>query len=252
MYLAYFDESGDTGVTKSPTTWFVIGAVLVHETVWAVTLDALVTLRRRLRDTLGISPREELKAGHFQSGRGPFSHLNMPHRQRMSLYRSLLQFQSKLPVECFAVAVHKPSLVNLRMDVRTTAWTIGLQVLQRHLVLQDERAVLFPDEGNGRFLNRLVRRLRPQRSLLQYGITASQFGSLRRILEDPSDRRSHDSHFVPLADLNAYAAHRSPAIDARDGVPANLWDQLRGRLRDVRVSDLGPWASGIPGIVKYP
>ena len=252
MYLVYFDESGDTGVGNSPTTWFVIGAVLVHETVWTVTLDALVTIRRRLRETLGISPREELKAGHFQSGRGPFFHLNMTHRQRMSLYSDLMYFQSKLPIECFAVAVHKPSLVQMRMDVRATAWTIGLQVLQRHLVLQDERAVLFPDEGNGRFFRRLVRRLRPQWSLSQYGIASSQFGSLRRILEDPSDRRSHDSYFVPLADMNAYAAHRSATIDPRDGVPAHLWSHLRGHSRDIRVSDLGPWASGIPGIVKYP
>ena len=46
MYLTYFDESGDTGVVNSPTTWFVLNAVLVHETAWLETNEALVRLRR--------------------------------------------------------------------------------------------------------------------------------------------------------------------------------------------------------------
>lgn len=34
MHLAYFDESGDSGVTDSPTRFFVLLCVFVHQDVW--------------------------------------------------------------------------------------------------------------------------------------------------------------------------------------------------------------------------
>lgn len=50
MYICYFDESGDPGIPsatlKSPTNWFVLGCVLMHDSDWLDTLNALVDLRR--------------------------------------------------------------------------------------------------------------------------------------------------------------------------------------------------------------
>jgi hypothetical protein len=37
MYLAYFDESGDSGLVGSPTKFFVLSCVLVHQDDWLAT-----------------------------------------------------------------------------------------------------------------------------------------------------------------------------------------------------------------------
>ena len=53
MWLAYFDESGDSGhpaLVNTPTRFFVLAAVVLPQDVWLPTLDRLIVLRRSLRD----------------------------------------------------------------------------------------------------------------------------------------------------------------------------------------------------------
>lgn len=43
MYLLYVDESGDVGIKNSPTKYFVLSALIIHESKWRNTLDELVS-----------------------------------------------------------------------------------------------------------------------------------------------------------------------------------------------------------------
>jgi len=70
MYIAYIDESGDIGLVNSPTRYFVLACVLVHDSEWLNTLNQLIELRRYLRNTYGINTRTELKANDFVRGHG--------------------------------------------------------------------------------------------------------------------------------------------------------------------------------------
>ena len=44
MYLMYVDESGDTGLVNSPTAYFVLSGIIVHESNWRQFLNHLVLL----------------------------------------------------------------------------------------------------------------------------------------------------------------------------------------------------------------
>ncbi len=46
MYLMYVDESGDIGLTGSPTRYFVLTGLVLHELRWRQTLDELIAFRR--------------------------------------------------------------------------------------------------------------------------------------------------------------------------------------------------------------
>lgn len=251
MYLAYFDESGDGGVVDSPTTWFTLNGVLVHETVWLQTLDSLISLRRTLRDTYGIAPRDELKGANFRNGRGAFQDLGISRRKRMGIYEEILKFESELEISTFSIAINKNKAAAKGWDARYAAWTFALQRLHSFCLAQDDRAAIFPDEGHGFFIRQRVRHMR------RYNTAPSHLGpgtyefKVERILEDPSDRRSQDSYFVQLADMNAYASHRSRYIDPRSDVRADLWDALAGPMGDVRLKEVNRMRGGPPGIVVY-
>ena len=58
MYLFYIDESGDIGLTNSPTRYFALSALVVHELSWQGILQQLVNLRRDLRQTYGLKLRK--------------------------------------------------------------------------------------------------------------------------------------------------------------------------------------------------
>lgn len=252
MYLTYFDESGDTGVVNSPTTWFVLNAVLVHETAWLETNEALVRLRRHLRDKYRISFRDELKAVHFKNGRGAFHSLGLSSHQRIRVYREVLTFAAQLNIRTFSIAIDKGRASKESWDPKYAAWAFALDTLNRLCEDKDERAVLFPDEGHGPFIRGCLRGLRLT------GQTSAQLGprpqpmGVDRVLEDPSDRPSHESLFVQIADLNAYAAHRAPGIDPRGGATDGLWECLKGPGSDIRIKEVNTDQTMPAGILVLP
>lgn len=252
MYLVYFDESGDTGVVNSPTEWVTLNAVLVHESVWMDTLEELHGLRSDLHVRYGIDSRRELKAVHFRDGQGAFAELHMTRAQRLEIYKEIMTFQAQLNVKTYSVAVRKSHAVQQGWDLRYLPWVCALKRLQEFCQERDERATLYPDEGHGYVIRQCVRQLR------RYGRLPTRLGpspvgiTLNRILEDPSERRSQDSAFVQLADLNAYAAHRTPGIDPRPGVRTDLWEALNGDLGDVRLRSENGVDAGTAGIIVCP
>src|SRR2546426_1430348 len=58
----YVDESGDTGILGSPTRYFALSGMAVHELRWRFCLDEFIKLRRNLRSRYGLKLREEFHA----------------------------------------------------------------------------------------------------------------------------------------------------------------------------------------------
>ncbi len=58
----YVDESGDCGLCNSPTRYFVLSGIVLHELRWQSCLNQLLAFRQRMRDQFGLKSREELRA----------------------------------------------------------------------------------------------------------------------------------------------------------------------------------------------
>ena len=163
-----------------------------------------------------------------------------------------MQWEANLEVMTFSIAIEKAGASQRGWEPRYASWTFALQRLHRFCLEVDDRVAMFPDEGHGFFIRQRVRHMR------RFNYIPRHFGpgtidfQVERILEDPSDRRSQDSYFIQLADINAYASHRSQYIDQRLDVPVDLWDELAGPTQDVRLLAVNALTGGPPGIVKYP
>jgi Protein of unknown function (DUF3800) len=48
MYLIYADESGDTGMKKGGTDFFVISGIIIHENHWNEIFQRFLDLRKNL------------------------------------------------------------------------------------------------------------------------------------------------------------------------------------------------------------
>jgi hypothetical protein len=62
MYMMYVDESGDCGLVNSPTRFFVLTGLVLHELRWRDYPEQLIAFRRRIRHQFGLRLREELHA----------------------------------------------------------------------------------------------------------------------------------------------------------------------------------------------
>lgn len=250
MYLAYFDESGDSGVQDSPTRFFVLSCVLLHQSHWLPTLNALIAMRRTMRETLNVSPRAELKAIDIRRGRGALYNLRWPVDRRMLFYRNIMRHVATnlTEVKIFSVAIDKVPAAAKGWEPRETAWEFALQRVHRFCDDGQHPTMIFPDEGHGVLVKRLMRRMR------RYGRVPRRWGEgtlslpTQRMVEDSNDRNSRDSYFIQLADLCAFAAHRSRYLDPRPKVSTDLWDALGDRL----LLPVNHLTGGPPGIKVHP
>jgi hypothetical protein len=249
MFLAYLDESGDSGIDGSPTRFFVLSCVLVHESAWLDSLDSLIALRRALRETYDIPTRPEIKARHFHNGRGPLRHLRWSQADRMELFRRVLcQVGDSLNFRVFGIAIDKVPARKRGWEARMAAWTFALQRIERFTVEHKrDWAMIFPDEGHGYFIRKRLRHMRRFHAIPGFFGRQMRKVPTRRIIEDPNERASQDSYFVQLADWAAYAAHRSSHIAPTAGVPEDLWREFGPSLL-LQVNRL---AGGPPGLVQY-
>jgi hypothetical protein len=215
MYFMYVDESGDTGVTNSPTKYFALSSLIVHELRWQACLDRLIAFRRRMRDKFGLKMSEEIHASAMISKPGALSRI--PKNDRLTILRGFAEEIASLPdVSSINVVVKKLS-TDTSQTVFDKGWITLIQRFENTLSHRnfpgpsnpDERGLIICDATDIR-LNRLVRRMRrynpvPNQPHFGHGYRNLQ---LKAIVEDPMHRDSKVTYFIQAADTIAYLLYQ--------------------------------------------
>lgn len=214
MYLMFVDESGDPGMAGSPTRYFALSGLVVHELRWLEALDHLVGFRRRMRNTFGLKLREEIHAAHFITKPGDLARIRKS--DRLTILRHLADELARF--EGFSIInvlvdkqCHTPD-----QDIFELAWRTLIQRFENttgHRNFNgpsnaDERGMVFPDGQPSGQLNKLVRRMR-RYNPIPSRISGYRDMPLKRVLEDPVYRDSANSLFIQAADLCAFLLYQS-------------------------------------------
>jgi len=240
VLLAYIDESGNTGSPKrGGSLTYALGCVLVDAANWATAFDEVLALRRRLRASFELPMRAEVKAKYLIRNTGPIQPLNLSPAERYLIYRAHLSVLAQLPSRAFAIVVDKRD----RDDPAPStcfdlAWEGLLQRLERTSSKEATPFLIFHDEGENMAIRGWVRRARRN---LTAGSAFAGSGPMRNparlLVDDPVARKSHQSYFVQMADLAAYAAFRAvipPGPKIAPICPESMWMELRDAThRDV-------------------
>ena len=231
MLIAYIDESGDTGndLVRSSKT-FTLGCVLVEADSWNDSFDALINFRRRLKLTYSIPVRAELKANYLIRNAGTLSNSGLSPSQRHLIYRAhLKQLSQDQHVKAFGVVVHK-SMYYFGKDVFDLAWITLFQRLERTSHSRGGIPVLIiHDEGENPAIRKLARWSRRRLSAGSLRGSNSLSVPFTRLIDDPVPKASHESYFLQMADLVAYAAFRRiyvPSKSVGGVVNQNMWENL--------------------------
>lgn len=217
MYMMYIDESGDCGIEGSPSRYFVLTGLVVHELRWQDTLNSLVEFRRRLKETHGLRLREELHAARLITRPGEL--IRIGRHDRLAIIRGFADTLASLA---------DLSLVNIVVDklgkrpdcdIFALAWRALIQRFHNTLTNRnfsgpanaDDRGMLFPDHTDDKKLMLLLRQMRhynPVPHQLAYG-TGYRNLAMTHVVEDPNFRDSAHSYFIQAADMVAYLVYQS-------------------------------------------
>ena len=251
MLLAYVDESGNTGdLSAGGSLTYTLGCILIDADHWPTAFDEFLMFRRRLRDTFRVRMRAELKANFLIRNTGDIRNINLAPGQRYLIYRAHMRVLEDLPARAFAVVFDKRRHPGWApRAVFDTSWETLLQRLAITSRKENVTFVVSHDEGENDAVRRWVRRSR------RYLTAGSAFGPGRLLnpapllVDDPIPRKSHQSFFVQMADLVAYAAFRAvvpPGPRISKICPDSMWDEI-GTATHKAVSQLRPRSR--PGIV---
>jgi hypothetical protein len=217
MYLMYVDESGDAGLVGSPTRYFVLTGLIVHELRWHEALNQLIEFRLRMREAFGLLLKDEIHAGSMLTRPGVLARIK--RNDRLAIIRHLLDQLAKMTFLNF---------INVRVDKQgkpigydpfERAWEALIQRFENTLNYRnfpgpqnpDDKGIIFCDETDSAALRRLYRRMRTFNPVPHmravHGAGYRQM-PLVRIVEDPSIRRSHHSYFIQAADVGAFATYQ--------------------------------------------
>lgn len=211
MYLLYVDESGDTGMIGSPSRYFALSGLVLHELVWYQTLDAIINFRRELRERYELKLRDEIHARAFIHHPGDLTRIAKSLRLR--ILRDVLDFQATPPdVNIINIVVDKQGKTQ-PFDVFEHAWKLLFQRFHNTISYRNfpgpqnpqDYGIVFVDRTAEEKLRAQLRRMRRYNPVPHLG-NRSGYRDLRllTIAEDPVHRDSRHSYFIQLADVNAF------------------------------------------------
>lgn len=236
MYLLYVDESGDSGLQNSPTRYFVLTGLVVHELRWKRYLNQMVDFRRRMRRSYSLKLREEIHSAHFITR--PGSLIRIPRQDRLAILRHFAdELATMSEINLINVVVDKNGK-QPGYDVFEMAWKVLIQRFDNTMTNRnfsgptnpDERGILFPDDTDNKKLTQLLRKMRyynPIQNQPQHGLGYRNL-SIANIIEDPNFRSSEDSYFVQAADLAAFLLYQKicPNVYMKKKSGQNYFDRL--------------------------
>lgn len=210
MYLVYVDESGDTGLNKSPTEYFVLSSIVVHESQWNRFLDDTIAYRRSLREHYGLKLREELHATKLFTKPGDLARIDK--HLRLQICKKTIDFQENLQYISMVNVVVRKANKPPTFNVFNTAWTYLIQRIHNTVLHQNfpagfggqEKAIFIPDQTHNKELNQIVRKMRRYNPVPNMGFGGYRMITTDLIVEDPYYKDSSHSYFHQLVDMNAY------------------------------------------------
>ncbi len=240
MYLMYVDESGDSGLVNSPTRYFVLTGLVLHELRWQPYLDHLIAFRRRMKAAHGLKLREEIHAAALINKPGDL--VRIQRNNRLAILREFADELAAMgDLNIINVVVDKQGKAP-DYDVFGIAWKTLIQRFENTLSHRnfagpanpDERGMVFPDHTEDKKLVQLLRGMRRYNPISNQSQFAPGYRNLTlsSILEDPNFRNSADSYWVQAADLAAFLLYQNiaPSAYMRKKSGQNYFSRLDGIL----------------------
>jgi len=219
----YVDESGDTGMCapsgNSPSRYFCLTGLVVHELHWAETMNQIKQFRHWLRHKYGIYTDYEIHAADMISkpGRLAASLAKRPRYQRLAILRHHADQLARLPyIRLINVCVDKvQKKYTCPNDIFRKAWYVLFQRFENTMLKHNfpgprnehERGIIFPDNTDGLKLKQYLDRMRIHNPLYVRHHAGSSYEidePIRLIIEDPVCRDSRHSYFVQAVDTAVY------------------------------------------------
>lgn len=208
MYLMYVDESGDPGISNSPTQYFILSGLVIHELSWNNFLDELINFRKSLKNKTGLRLEEEIHAVDFINRPGDLKRIK--RNDRVDILKQSIKWLSAVPyLNIINVIVNKKDKTG---DIFENAWRTLIQRFENTLNHRNFRGpsnpqdtgLVLPDRTDAKKLVQLLRKMRRFNTIPNTGGIGYRNLPINFIIEDPYFKDSAESFIIQMLDVISY------------------------------------------------
>ena len=234
MYLIYVDESGDVGLKSSPTRYFALSGLVIHELRWNSIMESIIKFRKYLRDRYGLKLRDEIHSADFIHHPGDLQRI--PKSIRLKILKEVLEFESSLSdINIINVVIDKFGKPD-NFDVFEKAWMTLIQRFHNTLSRRNfpgpqnaqDFGMLIVDKTDEKKLRHLSRKMKKYNPVPYQYSKGYRHVPITTIIEDAVHRDSLHSYLIQLSDVNAYFLFQTltPCKYIRKKGGKNYFDKL--------------------------
>ncbi len=205
-YIAYFDETGDDGVTTASSEFFVLTSLYMSADSWKDNFDAIRRCRVKLKEEFGFFVSEELHTKHLLSDKDPYRKYQWTAEQKREIIKQFTLCVAELNAKLVNVIIDKTRFRDMNYHVLENALKYNIQRIEN-----DSRGewnyIIITDEGRlapMRSTARAIRAYNPIHSKYSEGCTNQP---IRYLIEDILEKDSKESYFIQVCDFVSYMVH---------------------------------------------
>jgi hypothetical protein len=205
----YVDESGDPGIHKYGSPYFILSGLVVSQDEWQKYLERLKLFRKSLKTRFGLLLKEEIHASELIRIKKNQAYKKIRKTERINI---LKDYCRQIPI-----IFNTAKLINICLEkkdystseeVQLTAWNRLIQRFDTYLKkVVNDKGIIISDDTDGYKIMSLLRKMRV------YNPVPSHFGAFYNsptdsIIEDIFQRSSHHSYFIQTIDVVAHLLYR--------------------------------------------
>lgn len=224
-YIAYFDETGDDGITTASSSHFILTSLYMPAANWQSNYNIIKLLRTDLRRKFGFHLSQEMHTKNFLTDKNPYRDYGWSKEQKWEILKSYI----------LAICEMNASVINVIID-KTKIKTTQYRVLENALKYNIQR-IDNDSKGNWNYIiitdrGRIAPMRKTARAIRAYNPIQSKYSlefsnkPIKGLIEDILEKDSRQSYFIQLADFISYFVNLYYKTNIKQ-------DNLPNRIQDV-------------------
>ena len=201
-YIAYFDETGDDGVTTASSDVFVLTSIYMSTENWQENFDEFKKFRKIIKEEYGLHTSEEMHTKHFIRDKGMYRPYGWSVEQRRAILTEFVKAISSLSIKVINVIIDKNNIHSDDYDVLEHALTYNIQRIENDSA-GNWKFLIISDKGRIAPMRKTARKIRSYNPVQShYGGVTNQ--PIQCLIEDIMEKDSEESYFIQICDFISY------------------------------------------------
>ncbi|MBQ4556558.1 MAG: DUF3800 domain-containing protein [Clostridia bacterium] len=205
-YIAYFDESGDDGISTASSSYFVLTSMYMSAESWQSNYNKIKAFRASLKKSHGFHASEEMHTKHLLSNKEPYRKYGWTNQQRQDIIKYFTLCLAELDVKFINTIIDKTKITTSDYHVLENALKYNIQRIENDSAGK-WNYIIITDQGRIAPMRKTARAIRAYNPIQSKYSLDFKNEPINNLIEDILEKDSKESYFVQMCDFVSYIVH---------------------------------------------